>query len=200
MKERGKILPDIEGQCPEGYIFQSETGLCVKSEGCPEGQHRDENTGQCVPDLEEKPEGTTVAVGKGPPDTGSKPVELLDLDEKITYSKLFLRAMNAENELKETKARLEISEGEHQKQVDRLKRDYDRKIEVVLEDNKGLEEKVDQLTGDLAEKEEFERKSWNEKQAVYEDKISELLKEMEQVKGANKKEPLRTKRQVLHRE
>ena len=84
----GEILPDGEGQCPDGYIMDGASGTCVENKDCPDGQHWNDIEGKCVADEEAPPQGTEVPLGTpAAPDNSKKPVEAMTEDEikdKIT--------------------------------------------------------------------------------------------------------------------
>jgi len=72
----GETLPDGNGQCPPGMIFNSNTGQCEQSTDCPEGQHWSDAEGKCVADEKAPPEGTKVPLGtEAEPDNSTAPIE-----------------------------------------------------------------------------------------------------------------------------
>jgi len=60
------VLPDEHGQCPQGTILNSETGLCVKDTSCPPGKHWDDSVQGCVEDAPEDSVKPEIEVGKSP--------------------------------------------------------------------------------------------------------------------------------------
>ena len=78
----GETLPDGNGQCPPGMIFNSNTGQCEQSTDCPEGQHWSDAEGKCVADEKAPPEGTKVPLGtEAEPDNSTSPIEAMSEDE-----------------------------------------------------------------------------------------------------------------------
>ena len=86
--EADPVMPDGNGQCPDGMIFDSSLGYCVsvKPEGidCPDGQHWNSVSGTCVSDEEAPPEGTEIPLGTPAAlDNSTAAIEAMTEDELV---------------------------------------------------------------------------------------------------------------------
>jgi len=150
------VLPDEHGQCPEGMIFNSEIGLCVKDTSCPEGQHFDENTQKCVPDKEEDSVNPETKKGTSPAPEALQ-LELSyekrqRIDAQTTALKKEKQVATLEEELQKSDKQLHELQGkcmEQAKTIERLEKQIDGYNVKKVEDEVQLKDthhRIEDLT------------------------------------------------------
>lgn len=184
------ILPDAKGQCPEGFMFSSIEGRCIKTTTCPEGYMWSEAAYGCVPIPKANPEGTTVVMGTGLDDTSKKPLEkktpVEKAEEDLGNSELLLRSVRAETKAKSLEEQIailenhlagKIKEVETQKgELKGVKAERDRVLGLEKEHEEQYQERMRELNQRIIDKDEFLKKRTEDFEKQIQNRSSEYEK------------------------